>query len=88
VEVNDTVGVAVRGRGLTYFLVQEYSGPPRGARSEVGIQVVSSAHSIRIDTQTGARKSGGRQDCREETGESSGAAGITLNVFVPQGIHA
>jgi hypothetical protein len=42
VEVNDTVGVAVRCRSLPDFLVQQDSGPTGNTGSEVGIDVMSS----------------------------------------------
>jgi hypothetical protein len=41
-KVNNTVGVAVRSRGLTYFLVQKCSDPACDTRSKVRVHVMSS----------------------------------------------
>jgi hypothetical protein len=45
VKVNDTVGAAVRCRGLTDFLVQKYPCPPGDTGGKAGVHVMSSAHS-------------------------------------------
>jgi hypothetical protein len=42
-KINNTVGVAVRSRGLPDLFVQEHTCPPCDACSEVGIDVVSSS---------------------------------------------